>query len=258
MDAWSKHAKLYETAFASKFKIYCQDALSLASSKLPAIPSSILGIACGTGAMTFSLVQLGYNVVATDYAQGMLDSLESNLLFQSSLITLVQSDGENLAEFDNDSFDAITSSFGIALFHDRISGWKAALQKLKPNGTLISLWWSGDFIPLQLADFLKNEFTNAEIIPHPCSSVYGFKKELESVGFVDVDSYKISHDFVYPVGKIFYESLWDNPFFKSLSIFNRDLVDAKIFEFFGKKSLVELLEQPIIIKASAIIATARK
>mmetsp|Transcript_25104 Transcript_25104/g.41356 ORF Transcript_25104/g.41356 Transcript_25104/m.41356 type:complete len:262 (+) Transcript_25104:174-959(+) len=252
---WSAHARVYETAFAPVLSLYCRDALVLASGTMPDPPATVLDVACGTGAMTIHLARLGFTVTGTDIAQGMLDALSK----QSNLnLNLVRSDGQSLDPFADESFDAVTSSFGIALFPNRLAGWNAARRVLKLGGALIATWWSEGSDSLKLFDFLRRSFGMDQWPPHPCGTAAGFRQELEECGFDVVNVFSVRHDFVYPSGKVYSDGIWDNPFFSIMEEHGRDVVNEKIGEYFGKKSVDLFMKEPVVVTGHASVAVAKK
>jgi ubiquinone/menaquinone biosynthesis C-methylase UbiE len=126
---------------------HIRDALLLAnlipSSSIPS-NKKLLDMACGTGALTFEANRLGIpDVTSTDFAQGMLDKLIEKAAQASPPIHVqtVLDNGQTLSKFEDASFDAVCSSFGIFLFKDRIAGFKSAARVLKPSGTFIITSW---------------------------------------------------------------------------------------------------------------------
>jgi ubiquinone/menaquinone biosynthesis C-methylase UbiE len=262
MDAlWSSYAKVYERTFASVLSLYCRDALVLASNILPPAPASVLDVACGTGAMTTHLLRSGFTVTATDYAQGMLNILSETLSVNNdrvaTLPTMVCADGQTLHPFPNESFDAVTSSFGIPLFPDRFAGWNAAKRVLKPGGAFVVLWWSEETDSMKLIEFLSHSFGTKNSLRHPCGTAKGFRQELGDCGFDVVDVTSVHHDFAYASGKIFCDGMWANPFFSSMEAHGRDQVNERISEFFGK-SVSEFMNKPVLVEGHALLAVALK
>ena len=104
--------------------------------------NSILDIATGTGdlAIMFAEHTSAKKIVGLDISEGMLN-VGRKKVRQNNLdnrVDLVVGDSENLPFKDN-SFDAITVSFGIRNFETLEKGLSEILRVLKPNGKFVIL-----------------------------------------------------------------------------------------------------------------------
>lgn len=104
-------------------------------------PETILDIATGTGDLAIALVKTGaQKIVGLDISPGMLavgkDKIKDKHL--DSTIEMVVGDSEKLT-FENDSFDAVTVSFGVRNFETLETGLSEILRVLKPKGSLVIL-----------------------------------------------------------------------------------------------------------------------
>jgi demethylmenaquinone methyltransferase/2-methoxy-6-polyprenyl-1,4-benzoquinol methylase len=104
-------------------------------------PKQILDIATGTGDLALMMSQLNPDkIVGLDISAGMLEVgkqkiAKANL---SDQIEMVVGDSENMP-FDDNTFDAITVSFGVRNFANLDKGLKEIKRVLKPNGTFVVL-----------------------------------------------------------------------------------------------------------------------
>ena len=104
-------------------------------------PKQILDIATGTGDLALMMSQLNPDkIVGLDISAGMLEVgkqkvAKANL---SDTIEMVVGDSENMP-FDDNTFDAITVSFGVRNFANLDKGLKEIRRVLKPNGTFVVL-----------------------------------------------------------------------------------------------------------------------
>jgi len=107
-------------------------------------PQSILDIATGTGDLAIALVKTGAkHITGVDISEGMLkvgrEKVKSRNL--SEIITLEAGNSEFLRYSDN-SFDAITVSFGVRNFEHLNKGIEEIFRVLKPGGILAVLEFS--------------------------------------------------------------------------------------------------------------------
>lgn len=107
-------------------------------------PKTILDIATGTADFAIEAMALNpEKVVGIDISEGML-AVGRNKINAKKLqhtITLATGDSEKLV-YVNDSFDAITCSFGVRNFEHLQVGLAEMLRVLKPKGTLVIIEFS--------------------------------------------------------------------------------------------------------------------
>ena len=104
-------------------------------------PKQILDIATGTGDLALMMSQLNpTKITGLDISEGMLEVgrkkiAKANL---SKQIEMVVGDSENMP-FEDNTFDAITVSFGVRNFANLDKGLIEIRRVLKPNGTFVIL-----------------------------------------------------------------------------------------------------------------------
>ncbi|WP_165733750.1 bifunctional demethylmenaquinone methyltransferase/2-methoxy-6-polyprenyl-1,4-benzoquinol methylase UbiE [Polaribacter sp. 20A6] len=104
-------------------------------------PKQILDIATGTGDLAIMMAALNPDrIVGLDISEGMLEVgkqkiAKANL---SDKIEMVVGDSEEMPFADN-TFDAITVSFGVRNFANLDKGIKEIVRVLKPTGVLVIL-----------------------------------------------------------------------------------------------------------------------
>ncbi|WP_428741270.1 bifunctional demethylmenaquinone methyltransferase/2-methoxy-6-polyprenyl-1,4-benzoquinol methylase UbiE [Tenacibaculum sp.] len=104
-------------------------------------PQQILDIATGTGDLALMMSQLNpEKIVGLDISEGMLQVgrqkiSKANL---SDKIEMIVGDSENIPFADN-TFDAITVSFGVRNFENLDKGLTEILRVLKPGGKFVVL-----------------------------------------------------------------------------------------------------------------------
>ncbi|MBW2936664.1 bifunctional demethylmenaquinone methyltransferase/2-methoxy-6-polyprenyl-1,4-benzoquinol methylase UbiE [Aureisphaera sp. CAU 1614] len=105
-------------------------------------PKSILDIATGTGdlALQFAQKTEAERIVGLDLSEGMLSIAKKKALKKPSntKVDFIKGDSENLP-FEDNSFDAITVSFGIRNFEDLNKGLSEIYRVLSPGGIFVIL-----------------------------------------------------------------------------------------------------------------------
>jgi demethylmenaquinone methyltransferase / 2-methoxy-6-polyprenyl-1,4-benzoquinol methylase len=107
-------------------------------------PETVLDIATGTG--DFAIATLKANpkkITGVDISEGMLGvgKKKINKLNLDKTIELKYGDSENLP-FEDNSYDAVTASYGVRNFENLKQGLTEMLRVLKPGGILVILEFS--------------------------------------------------------------------------------------------------------------------
>ncbi len=92
----------------------------------------ILDLAAGTGTSTQPFFEAGAEAIACDFSLGMLEVGKRRYPH----LTFVAGDGMNLPFADN-SFDAVTISFGLRNIHDTLRGLQELYRVTKPGGRMV-------------------------------------------------------------------------------------------------------------------------
>lgn len=92
----------------------------------------VLDVAAGTGASSIEFVRAGADVVAVDFSEGMLEEGRR----RHPEIDFRQADAMNLPFKDN-SFDAVTTSFGLRNIEDFDRALREFYRVLRPGGHLV-------------------------------------------------------------------------------------------------------------------------
>lgn len=104
-------------------------------------PKSILDIATGTGDLAIMLSKLEpEKIVGLDISRGMLEVGKQKIKNKKldNLIDMVVGDSENMP-FEDNSFDAITVSYGVRNFANLDKGLQEIRRVLKPKGIFVVL-----------------------------------------------------------------------------------------------------------------------
>ncbi len=101
----------------------------------------VLDVACGTGVLAREAIQrvgTGGSVIGIDVNPGML-AIARQL---ASSVDWREGTAEALP-FDDDSFDAVISQFGLMFFQDRTAALREMLRVLRPGGRIaVAVWES--------------------------------------------------------------------------------------------------------------------
>src|SRR5690606_27866691 len=104
-------------------------------------PHSILDIATGTGDLAIMMARTtAERIVGLDLSEGMhqVGKEKVRALQLENKIEMLWGDSENLP-FQDNTFDAITVSFGVRNFENLEKGLSEILRVLKPNGIFVIL-----------------------------------------------------------------------------------------------------------------------
>nr|WP_307786149.1 bifunctional demethylmenaquinone methyltransferase/2-methoxy-6-polyprenyl-1,4-benzoquinol methylase UbiE [Rathayibacter sp. SD072] len=95
----------------------------------------ILDVAAGTGTSSASLARSGAEVVAADFSPGMI-SVGRRRQAGNELIEFVQADAMDLP-FEDESFDAVTISFGLRNVAEPRTALAEFFRVVKPGGRVV-------------------------------------------------------------------------------------------------------------------------
>lgn len=115
-------------------------ALDLAERIAAFAPGHILETAAGTGIVTVAIARRlpSAQIVATDLNQAMLDVAAARS--GTEKVTFQAVDAQSLP-FDDESFDAVVTQFGVMFFPDRIAAYREARRVLRPGGHFFFNVW---------------------------------------------------------------------------------------------------------------------
>jgi demethylmenaquinone methyltransferase / 2-methoxy-6-polyprenyl-1,4-benzoquinol methylase len=133
-------AKMFDTV-AKRYDLV-NDVLSLGQARLwrravmqavnPAVGEKVLDLAAGTGTSSQPFHERGADVIACDFSLGMLEVGKKRLPH----LNFVAGDAMNLPFADN-TFDAVTISFGLRNIQDPTRGLAEMWRVTKPGGRLV-------------------------------------------------------------------------------------------------------------------------
>lgn len=168
-----------------QFSLYSRDALELA--RLQAT-ERVLDVAAGPGTLSLQAAALAREVVAIDFSASMLEEFRARLGARGiANVSINEGDGQALP-FEDASFDAAFSMFGLMFFPDRAKGFAELFRVLKPGGrAVVSSWRPMTHVPLLWAviEALSAELPNLPLGDGkgPLSDPEAFEQEMSAAGF---------------------------------------------------------------------------
>lgn len=168
-------------------------------------PKTILDIATGTGDLAIAMTRTGAEkIIGLDISPGMLEvgRKKINEKKLSPIIEMLVGDSENLSFKDN-SFDAVTVSFGVRNFENLEIGLAEILRVLKPGGALVILEtsvptktpfkqgyhiYTKNILPFIGKLFSKDDSAYGYLSESAAAFPHGenFNNILREIGFIDV------------------------------------------------------------------------
>lgn len=188
---------------------------------------AILDVAAASGEPALSLAAAlpQASFISTDIAEEYLHLGKARAEHAgfADRISFEAADGENLSQFADASFDAVTCSLGLMFFPDESKGLKEFYRVLKPGGVLAVTVW-GSSVPLflmagQVAIKIMPPAPDAP--PPPINTAMrfgdgrGLCDSISHAGFDDVARKELDVTFKLPggvTGRSWWDVLWKAPF----------------------------------------------
>lgn len=193
---WRDAARVYEAMaapFTEHFAHAALDALRELGGK------SLLDVACGTGALAEAAARAGASVTAIDFSAAMV---ERTLARRIPNAVALQMNGQALA-FPDESFDLVTSVFGVMLFPDWRAGLREMVRVARTGGACAIVTWKhpdGAAINLLLARLRRELFPEKPIPLGPEGMLHllqpgALLKAMQQAGLHDIRVQEVSHAF---------------------------------------------------------------
>ncbi len=195
--AWNCVATGYADVIAAHLAHYSADAIAMA--KLTA-DDLVLDVATGPGTLSRQAARIT-TVHAIDFSQEMLQELRQRATLQElDRLHLQHADGQALP-FEDDTFDAGFSMFGLFMFPDRAKGFAELARVIRPGGrAVVASWQPRETIPA--FSIIGQEVAQIADIPitagvQPLAHADVFKTEMSAAGF-DVTVHAVTHTWQAP------------------------------------------------------------
>jgi len=137
-EKWSDIASAYGDAFEQLTSQLAEAAIAGLS---PQTGESVIDVGAGTGVFSLAAAKLGADVLATDFAEGMVNHMRNR--FDDELIHNIKTkvmDGQAL-DVEDASYDISASIVGLIFFPDIDKGFSELKRVLKPGGRCAVVCW---------------------------------------------------------------------------------------------------------------------
>ncbi|KQS84629.1 ubiquinone biosynthesis protein UbiE [Methylobacterium sp. Leaf361] len=198
-DRWDKVAEHYATTahpFTARF----------AEAALARVPltgrSRVLDVAAGTGALALAAARTGAQVLAVDFAPGMVARVAGAALPNVDARVM---DGQAL-DLPDGGFDAVFSIFGVIMFPDWRKGLAEMARVTRPGGRGVVATWQdqGAATFLLLGEIRRRLFPERESRAMPdgvraLGDPAGFTRELVAAGYAAPRIDRVTFDYALDV-----------------------------------------------------------
>jgi ubiquinone/menaquinone biosynthesis C-methylase UbiE len=170
-------AEVYDEFFVPA--LFAQFAARVADAAHIRSGQRVLDVACGTGILTRTIAERGASVIGLDVNEGMLAVAAR----KAPQIEWRQGRAEALP-FDDHTFDAVVSQFGLMFFEDRRAALREMMRVLRPGGRLaVAVWDALDTSPgyAAMADLLQKLFGDEAANGLRAPFVLGIVEELRTL-----------------------------------------------------------------------------
>jgi SAM-dependent methyltransferase len=225
-EVWSSVAPGYDDAIAPIMRPYAITTLDLLGLTDVTARLQLLDVAAGTGVVAVEAARRGAEVLATDFAPGMVEVMRRRFAAEGLDARAEVMDGQALG-LEDESFDLGTSTFGLIFFPDPLAGLRELRRVLRPGGRVGIASW--DMTRIGLPQLLGAALSRAvpDLPPpapppwaHLCQAA-GLGQALRAAGFTDVAMHQVTHHWRLPDPALFFRQLPDwtpplRPLFTSL------------------------------------------
>ena len=185
---WDVVSPAYAEEVVPLFTPFAEHALRLADVREG---QSVLDVATGPGTLAILAAQRGARVCAVDFSRRMIEELCARVLREHvSGIDAREGDGQALP-FEDHTFDAGFSMFGLMFFPDRVKGFRELRRVLRPGApAVVSSWHPMDRVPMLAEIFAAFRELLPEMPPTPkapLSEPAEYADEMGQAGFREIE-----------------------------------------------------------------------
>lgn len=149
----------------------------------------VLDLCCGQGNVSAALLERGCKVTGLDFSPAMLELAHKRALGAE----FIEGDAQDLP-FEDDSFDAVVSNFGVCHIPDQPRALSEIKRVLKSGGSFAMTNWSGPdrSPPFRMLYQAVQQHGSPDVKMPPGPDIHQFAREdvvedlLSSAGFVDI------------------------------------------------------------------------
>jgi ubiquinone/menaquinone biosynthesis C-methylase UbiE len=210
-EGWSSHANAYDVWFAPLTARFAKDVVT----ELGLGPGArVLDVGAGTGSFTIAAARTGADVLATDFAPGMINALRANVSAAGLVARTAVMDGQALDLHDH-TFDAAASLLGLVYFPDLAAGARELRRVLRIGGRAAIVTWAPDGFAVQriVLDALERVLPDEQLRPTTLPPLFRLTDPstvemlLVEAGFASVDVRVLEHIWRIPEPEAFFQSL---------------------------------------------------
>ena len=221
----------------------------------------LLDVAAGTGVVAVEAARRGAEVLATDFAPGMVEVMRRRFAAEGLDARAEVMDGQALG-LEDESFDLGTSTFGLIFFPDPLIGLRELHRVLRPGGRVGIASWDMTRVGLRqlIGAALARAVPDLPAPPPPpwahLGEVAGLGQALRAAGFTDVAVHQVTHQWRLPDPASFFRHLPDwtppmRPLFASLPAEVIGRAAAAFGDVVGEHSTSEGMPQAALIGIGA-------
>jgi len=189
MEPWDLVASGYAETTMLIFEQFAEAAITAAELKPDA---TVLDVACGPGTLGLKAAPAVDKVHGIDFSQSMLDCFARRIAQEGHRNIEIRHGDAQALPFEDDTFDAAFSLFGLMFFPDRGKGFAEIHRTLKPGGVATVTSWA----PVNQSPAMQMMFgalrTIKPEIPEPQRAIdtlenpERFAQEMRDAGFTNI------------------------------------------------------------------------
>jgi SAM-dependent methyltransferase len=195
---WDIVASAYAEELTPSFEFFSTQALELSALSEPA---KLVDVAAGPGTLARLAARKGHHVSALDFSEKMVETLRARIE-EARLAPLVDARvGDGMAlPYEDASFDAGFSMFGLMFFPDRDRGFRELLRVVKPGAPVVV----GSWLPFEHFELMAAAFGALNELAPPPPGTPPFKAplvaseeclaEMTAAGFRDVAVHDVAFE----------------------------------------------------------------